>query len=703
MKLKDLTIGKKFNLLTIGLIVITSLGIASFLTYNAISERYDEMVDHGRSFARLIAENSEYALYTQDETTLNQIVKSIQSEDEIAYLLILDEFRQIIAYESKNPFIQFPLDALNASSNDKMIVSKILDKGNGDEYIDFVVPVRSFSNNKGSDLFLEDSPRNKKPDQTLGFIKLGFSLKGLSRYTRDLILTTLLVTTILIMAGIILTFVMTRKITRPINKMIDTTSRIARGDFSAKLEVASHDEIGMLADSFNEMSLKLANTINQLELSEGKTEEARDFLENIINTSVDGIMIVDESGYIVRVNESLAQMVGYTQAELLGKHSSELGSTDEHFRKEIVDTMGRLFDDGYVKNAETMWMRKSGEVFPVEVNMALLKDKEDTFTGVVTMSMDISDRKAYQEELKRSKEELEIRVEERTSELMQAKEAAEASNRSKSDFLANMSHELRTPLNHIMGFTELVVDKNFGDLNETQVEYLNDVLGSSRHLLSLINDILDLSKVEAGKFVLDPTEVDTESLLTNSLIMFKEKTLKHGIQLSLNGGHVPDTIIADERKLKQILFNLLSNAVKFTPDGGEISLSARFVDCVVRPGLRWGDAEDLQIVEETAEPHHHSESEHKKCVHFSVSDTGIGIKKEDQERIFNAFEQADGSTSRKYQGTGLGLSLTKRFVELHGGKIWVESRGDGNGSTFHFIIPVAGQVVAETNQRKANA
>jgi signal transduction histidine kinase len=206
----------------------------------------------------------------------------------------------------------------------------------------------------------------------------------------------------------------------------------------------------------------------------------------------------------------------------------------------------------------------------------------------------------------------------------------------------------------------------------------------------LINDILDLSKVEAGKFVLEPTEVDTESLLENSLIMFKEKTLKHGIQLSLNGGHVPDTIIADERKLKQILYNLLSNAVKFTPDGGEIRLSARLVDCVVRSGLRWGDAEDLHIVEVASEAARPSGSETKRCAHFSVSDSGIGIKEEDRERIFGAFEQADGSTGRRYQGTGLGLSLTRKFVELHGGKIWVESGGEGKGSTFHFIIPLEG-------------
>jgi len=251
-----------------------------------------------------------------------------------------------------------------------------------------------------------------------------------------------------------------------------------------------------------------------------------------------------------------------------------------------------------------------------------------------------------------------------------------------------MSHELRTPLNHIIGFTEIVVDKNFGDLNEIQEEYLNDVLTSGKHLLSLINDILDLSKVEAGKFELEPTEVNPKMLIDSSLIMFKEKAMKHGIQLSANGDSIPDTITADERKMKQIFYNLLSNAVKFTPDGGEVRLSARMVDCSVRSGRRWGDSDDLQIIGDKVDTVKTSDGERKECVMFSVTDTGIGIGPEDQKRIFNAFEQADGTASRKYQGTGLGLSLTKKFVELHGGKIWVESQGGGTGTTFSFIIPI---------------
>jgi signal transduction histidine kinase len=271
---------------------------------------------------------------------------------------------------------------------------------------------------------------------------------------------------------------------------------------------------------------------------------------------------------------------------------------------------------------------------------------------------------------------------------MQAKEEAEASNRTKSDFLANMSHELRTPLNHIIGFTEIVVDKRCGELSENQEEYLNDVLKSSRHLLSLINDILDLSKVEAGKFELETTEVDSRLFLDNCLIMFKEKAMQHGIELSSDIDHIPETITVDERKMKQIVYNLLANAMKFTPDGGRVSLSAQMVDCIVRPGLRSGDPAGLDIISGGNGKGNSKEGKQRKCLQLSVADNGIGIDPKDQGRIFNPFEQADGSSCRKYQGTGLGLPLTKKLVELHGGKVWVESEGTGKGATFSFIIPV---------------
>jgi signal transduction histidine kinase len=250
--------------------------------------------------------------------------------------------------------------------------------------------------------------------------------------------------------------------------------------------------------------------------------------------------------------------------------------------------------------------------------------------------------------------------------LRQTMERAEAANRSKSEFLANMSHELRTPLNHIIGFTELIADKNCGDINPVQEEYLNDVLRAGRHLLSLINDVLDLSKIEAGKMEVDAADVPIRDLLSNSLSMIKEKALKHGIRLSLNIASAPDYVMGDERKLKQVMYNLLSNAAKFTPDGGHIEVGSMIHnghDC----GKRCDDGKSLAVW---------------------VRDTGIGIEPQDIERIFAPFEQVESSISRKFHGTGLGLSLTRKIVELHGGRIHAKSEGKGRGTVFEFTLPI---------------
>jgi signal transduction histidine kinase len=228
----------------------------------------------------------------------------------------------------------------------------------------------------------------------------------------------------------------------------------------------------------------------------------------------------------------------------------------------------------------------------------------------------------------------------------------QVASRHKSEFLANMSHELRTPLNAIIGFSEVLLQRMFGELNPKQEEYLQDVLASGRHLLSLINDILDLSKVEAGRMELEPSAFDVRSTLEGCLALVRERAGQHGIALELDVSEL-DQLVADERKVRQVVLNLLSNAVKFTPEGGRITLQ----------GMRTDGA-----------------------VQISVSDTGVGIAPEEQEGVFEEFRQVGSDSAKKSEGTGLGLALARKFVELHGGRIRVVSEV-GRGSTFTFTIP----------------
>ncbi|HKI28496.1 MAG TPA: HAMP domain-containing sensor histidine kinase, partial [Actinomycetota bacterium] len=228
----------------------------------------------------------------------------------------------------------------------------------------------------------------------------------------------------------------------------------------------------------------------------------------------------------------------------------------------------------------------------------------------------------------------------------------EETSRHKSEFLASMSHELRTPLNAIIGFSEVLREEMFGPVNEKQAEYLDDIISSGNHLLSLINDVLDLSKVEAGQVELEVGPFSLRQALERGVVMVREQATEEGVQVELSAGPEVDVVEGDERRIKQVIFNLLSNAVKFTPTGGEVDVSAIRVNGEVR---------------------------------VSVADTGPGIASGDHERIFEEFQQTDAGLER-LEGTGLGLALSKRLVELHGGRIWLESEL-GRGSTFVFTLP----------------
>jgi GAF domain-containing protein len=285
-----------------------------------------------------------------------------------------------------------------------------------------------------------------------------------------------------------------------------------------------------------------------------------------------------------------------------------------------------LLREGRIMGALTVWRKQAGSFSPEVVQLLQ--------TFATQSALAIQNARLFRE------------IEDKSRQI-------EAANRHKSEFLANMSHELRTPLNAIIGFSEVLQERMFGELNEKQAEYTEDILSSGRHLLSLINEILDLSKVEAGRMELELATFDLPLAIDNARTFVRERATKHGINLDVTVDERLGEFVGDERKIKQILLNLLSNAVKFTPEGGRIGIKARQVD---------------------------------GSVEISVSDTGIGISPEDQAKIFEEFRQVGGDYAHKKEGTGLGLTLAKKFVELHGGKIWVESEV-GKGSTFSFTLP----------------
>ncbi|OGP90485.1 MAG: hypothetical protein A2031_00235 [Deltaproteobacteria bacterium RBG_19FT_COMBO_43_11] len=281
--------------------------------------------------------------------------------------------------------------------------------------------------------------------------------------------------------------------------------------------------------------------------------------------------------------------------------------------------------------------------------------------------------------LKNSREKLSIQNEELRLALIKANE----SDRLKSEFLANISHELRTPLHAIIGFSDLLNNHYLGELNEKQKDSVKDINTSGKHLLSIINDLLDISKMEAGKMDLDISKTNLKMLLENSLNIFGKLAEENGTKLLTDIDDCPETIQADERMIRQVLYNLLSNAIKFTPEGGTVRLSAHYL---TRSNYHWltrkGEVLSSPIFNDD------KKRDYEHLVNISVTDSGIGLKKENMKLIFKPFVQVDGSKSRRYQGTGLGLSLSKQFIELHKGCIWVESEGENKGCTFHFVIPV---------------
>ena len=364
-------------------------------------------------------------------------------------------------------------------------------------------------------------------------------------------------------------------------------------------------------------------------------------------------MEVDAEGRVVLINQTAERMFGYTREELLGLnvevlvpasmragHSRHRASYTEHPQTRPMGT-----------GLELKAQRKDGSLFPVEISLS--PNRVGNELRVIALVRDISARKQFEDRLRAVQEQYTAELAAKNQQLEGRNRDIERANRLKSEFLASMSHELRTPLHTIIGFAELLAEEIEGPLNGKQKRFIGHILQDSRHLLELINEILDLSKIEAGRLELQIGNVDFARCLEEVLSGVRQQAVSKSIKLENKNGF-RKTIYADRVRLKEILYNLLSNAVKFTPDGGTVWVESHAAD-------EW-----LQV---------------------TVGDTGIGIPEEEQRNVFEKFYQVGSTTKGTREGTGLGLPIVQKLVELHGGKVWMQSQ-IGEGSRFMFTLPL---------------
>ncbi|MBE0425466.1 MAG: diguanylate cyclase [Nitrospirae bacterium] len=404
-----------------------------------------------------------------------------------------------------------------------------------------------------------------------------------------------------------------------------------------------------------------------------KIDDLRLETSHLMEISNDAVFITDPAGQILLSNERATEILGYSGQNLSNRSMKSFIKDDTW---EFIQ--GEVYSSSILTGYKTVVIGSGDIEVNVNLNAIALKDTEGTISGLIFVLASLKEeqilKKAIEDktrELEDLRGNLEKKVMERTEELEKINRELEYANQLKGRFIANMSHELRTPLNSIIGFSDVLLDRTFGDLTENQERYIKNIYTSGKHLLELINNVLDIAKIEAGKYEMVYETFSVDDVLSEIINIMNPLAENKFIEIVISIGEGVSTITADRVKLKQILYNLLSNAIKFTPEGGMIKVTVAKQDNL-EGRYPWA-VSGMEFIS------------------FSVHDTGVGISPEDKEMIFDEFGQVSSEFSRKYGGAGLGLALTKKLVELHGGNITVESKL-GEGSTFTFLIPVTSPV-----------
>ncbi len=701
-KCSDLSIRHKLTiiiLLTSGFaIMVFSL---FFILNEAISLRQNAW-EHISALARITGIDSTAALSFQDPDTAKELLGGLRVEPSIKSAAIYtasgDRFAVYIGKDGTVPPLHISPTKFSETDPKGFTTIGLLKCliGLDDDFMQILEPIMLNGRRIGSVFIRSDSSWIHGRIKSVTVLVAGVML-------------------LLLLLSFFISAKMKRTIAHPIETLSSAMKKVKqRQDYSLRISSDRNDELGTLMDGFNDMLEQIQKRDRELEENRKNLEqqiilrtEALKLSENQKQQLVIQRKIQEAYGELVShlntidldfiLGKSLLHMADQANAVWGGVYLYDAGAGELRLKKTFLSEKppGQKSTEGIEKEAQKLALKtfEKNASLPewIEIKSRGSRDSsvqlnayplyfQDMGLGVMVLAGTGELDPYTREFMKNASRQIGVAIHNAlTFEDLRSKSVQlERASRMKSQFLANMSHELRTPLNAIIGFSELLSDEYFGKLTDTQKDYLNDILESARHLLALINDILDLSKVEAGKMELDLTQVRVEDLLNSSLTMIKEKALKHDLHLSIKTENCPESIDADARKLKQVIYNLISNAAKFTEDGGSIEIRASEVS---RSWIKANLPEAFK--------HECLSSLPQTCETFlkiSVEDTGIGIEAEALHKIFSAFEQVDSSISKAYEGTGLGLALCKRFIQLHHGAIWVKSE-PGKGSTFTFVIP----------------
>ncbi|MBU3966960.1 MAG: cell wall metabolism sensor histidine kinase WalK [Euryarchaeota archaeon] len=561
----------------------------------------EELKKQGLILANTLAVESKEAFITDKFVHVMDYIDTVSEQEYVVYVMVRDKKGKVKAHSELNKVGKVITDpALNVIHSSKPYI-ETSQSSEGELMYNLAVPVTVNG-------------------EIVGVAQIGYSLRSLEISEAKARNQIIALTIGGIIVGIFFAFLFSKPLVKPINELKNAANEIAEGNLDTKIDIKSKDEIGELAASFNKMT-------QDLRVSRDDIISAKKYTDNIVRSIPDTLLVVSPDGIIQTVNPATSTLLGYKEKELIGEPVSNVVAEG----KEIPINFSTC-----IKNVEKTYLAKDGRKIPMLFSGSVMRDDNGNIQGIVCVAQDITEHK-------------------KAEKIYLENERLAYASKAKSEFLANMSHELRTPLNSILGFSQLLKQKMFGELNEKQEHHVDNILTSGNFLLNLVNDILDLSKVEAGKMELVIEKIHVPQVMNESLILIKEKAIKHNVKLKLDLDPKLDYIEADKLRIKQVLFNLLGNAVKFSkPEGETVTVTTK----------KEGDIAKI-----------------------SVSDTGIGIREEDMRKLFNTFEQLDSGITKKYGGTGLGLAISKKLVEMHGGTIMAESKF-GIGSTFSFLLPI---------------